>query len=138
MKVSVACLTENQGFTASGGHRLDPPRSLAAFVFVEVFERTDMMDLDLVSHMGCSTCLTDLGQESFFQFRSAVPMPMDSLIDACLDIPFQRNASPGRDQRFFSLAWRRSLEHFVGSTVHDYLPLVCVVDGLNGYPVLCR
>ena len=43
MKVSVACLTENQGFTASGGHRLDPPRFLAAFVFGEVFECTDMV-----------------------------------------------------------------------------------------------
>jgi hypothetical protein len=43
MKVSVACLTENQRFTASGSHRLDPPRFLAAFVFGEVFERTDMV-----------------------------------------------------------------------------------------------
>src|SRR6266699_3883929 len=42
-KVSVACLTENQGFTASGGHRLNPPCFLAAFVFVEVFERTEMV-----------------------------------------------------------------------------------------------
>ena len=129
MKVSVACLTENQGFTASGGHRLDPPRFLAAFVFVEVFERTDMMDLDLVSHMGCSTCLTDLGQESFFQFRSAVPMPMVLVIDRCLDIPFQRNASPGRDQRFLSLAWCSGLEHFVCSVVHDNFRLIFVVNG---------
>jgi hypothetical protein len=51
MQVSVACLTENQGFSAAGGHRLYPPRFLAAFVFGEVFERTDMMDLDLVSHI---------------------------------------------------------------------------------------
>src|SRR5713226_7322510 len=131
MKVYMASPTENQCFPASGSHRLYPPLLLAAFVFVEVFERTDVMDLDLVCHMGDSTCFAYLGQESFFEFRSAVPMPMDFVIDRCLDIPFQRNASPGRDQRFLSLAWCSGLEHFVCSVVHDDFRLIFVVNGFD-------
>ena len=64
----MAGTAKDQRFAMTGSHDLDPTRFLAAFVRVQVFEGTNMMDLDLVCHMGCPTVFAYLGQEPLFEF----------------------------------------------------------------------
>ena len=56
--------TEDQRFSASCRHDFDPERLLAALIFREVFECSDMMHLNAVCEQGCSALLTDLCQQS--------------------------------------------------------------------------
>ena len=48
----MAGAAKDQRFAMTGSHDLDPTRFFLAFVFVQVFEGTNMMDLNVVCHVG--------------------------------------------------------------------------------------
>jgi hypothetical protein len=68
MKVCMASMAEDERFSASGCHHLNPERFLPAFVSVEIFECSDVVHFDFLRKGSCFTDLTDLGEESLFQF----------------------------------------------------------------------
>ena len=49
-------------------HRFDPLRLVSACVFGEVFQSSNVVNFDVI---GCSTVLTGIGQEPFFEFCSS-------------------------------------------------------------------
>ena len=68
MEILVTGPTENQRFSMTGGHDLDPTGLLSAFVSVEIFESANVMHLKSLRQAGCPAMLTDLGQESPLEF----------------------------------------------------------------------
>jgi hypothetical protein len=55
--------TENQRLAMACSHRFDPLSLVAACVFGEVFQSSNVVHFDLVA---CPTLLTGIGQEPFF------------------------------------------------------------------------
>src|SRR5207245_7828813 len=94
--------TQNECFAPAGSHDLYPHRFLATCVFFQVFERPNMVDLDMV----CGTAmLTFLRQQAFFEFRSGVAIQLLWLVlKSGFHVPNQRNTSPGSHQWFFAFA----------------------------------
>src|SRR5947209_6389461 len=107
MEVRMADSAEDQRFPFPGCHDFHPERLLAAFVSVEIFECSNVMHFDGVSLASGSTDLTDLGQESLFEFRSAVPPRWWPVHKGCFDVPCQRDPSPCRYKWLLSFAWHR-------------------------------
>ena len=68
MQIDMARVTKHHRFAMTSCHDLDPTGFLSAFVLVEVFESTYMMNFDVVRHACGPTVFTDLGQEPLFQF----------------------------------------------------------------------
>ena len=68
MQVCMACATQYHGFAMARCHDLDPTGFVPTFVRVQVFESTNMMDLNLIAHMACPAVFTYLGQQPLFEF----------------------------------------------------------------------
>lgn len=64
----MASAAEYHGFAMACCHDLDPTGLVPTFICVQVFESTNMMDLNLVAHMGCPTVFADLSQQPLFEF----------------------------------------------------------------------
>src|SRR2546428_4187745 len=115
---------EDQRFSSTGSHNLNPLRFFSTVVGVEIFECTDMMHLDLI----CTPCrLTDftyLGQEPFFESRSTVPFRLGPVFGVCLNVPCEGYPSPGRYQWFLSLTWDDHLQHLLHFPCHSHCCLV--------------
>ena len=109
----MAGVAKHQRLTASGSHDLHPIRFFAAFILVQVLECSDMMNLDLFGHACCSAHFADLCEKPFFQFRPNAPCEVGSIIGVCLDIPDQRDCTPGCDQWFLFFAWDSDLQDLV-------------------------
>jgi hypothetical protein len=62
----MAGVTEHDGFPTTGCHHLDPTGFVSAFVLVEVFESTYMMNFNLVRHTCGPAVFTNFGQKPFF------------------------------------------------------------------------
>ena len=60
--VHMAAMTEDERFPPACGHDLNPLRLLAACVFLQVFERPDVMNLYFVRHAGYFALFAHLGQ----------------------------------------------------------------------------
>lgn len=60
--------TKDQRLSTSGCHNLDPIRFLSAFILVEIFECANVMHLNALRQAGRPAMLTDLCQESLFEF----------------------------------------------------------------------
>ena len=65
MNVVMTASAEDQRFALARRHDFDPCRFLASLIFLKVFQGPNMMHLDVVTS---PTILTDLGQQSLFQF----------------------------------------------------------------------
>lgn len=124
----MACATEYQGFAVACCHDLDPTRFFTAFVRVQIFESTNMMDLNLICHMGCPAVFAYLGQKSLFEFRSVMPDVRWLVIEGYLDLPLQGDASPGCYQWLLSLAGNGDLQCLVGLAIYFDLGSVFPVD----------
>ena len=64
----MACMAEDQSFPFAGGHDLYPSRLLPACVLFQVFECSDVVNLDSIGHAGCPTLFAHLGKEPLFEF----------------------------------------------------------------------
>ena len=64
----MACMTEDQRFPPAGGHDLYPLRLLSTCVLFQVFECSDVVNLDFIGHAGCPTLFAHLGKEPLFEF----------------------------------------------------------------------
>jgi len=124
----MACATEYHGFAVACCHDLGPTRFFTAFVRIQVFESTKMMDLNLICHMGCPTVFAYLGQKSLFEFRSVMPDVLWLVIEGYLDLPFQGDASPGCYQWLLSLTVNADLQSPVGFSIDFDLGAVLPVD----------
>jgi hypothetical protein len=60
----MACTAEDQGLPVAGCHAHDPWRFVPARILLEVFERSNVMHLDLV---GGPTPFTHLSQKPLFE-----------------------------------------------------------------------
>jgi hypothetical protein len=60
MKSRMAGAAKDQRFATSGSHDLDPIRFFSAFVFVHIFECTNMMDLNAIRPIRGPTVFTYL------------------------------------------------------------------------------
>jgi hypothetical protein len=106
--------TENQGFAFPGCHNVNPSGFVSTGVFLQVFERPDVVHLDLVCKRCCSTLLTYLREEPFFEFGSLAPYLLLGLVlKGCFDIPGKRDAAPGSSEGVFALSWDDHLKALV-------------------------
>ena len=64
----MAGAAEDQRLAMTGSHNLHPPRFFLAFVFVQVFEGTDRVDLKVIGDVGRPTVFTYLSQKPLFEF----------------------------------------------------------------------
>lgn len=94
--------TQDQRFPVASCHDLDPFRFFAPRLFAEVFQRSDVMDLDVV----CGTAIfTQVCQESLLKLRSLSPDLWWLVLEVCLNIPFEGNATPCCYKQFLSFSW---------------------------------
>jgi hypothetical protein len=68
MESHMAGVAKDQRFAASGSHDLDPAGFFSAFVLVQIFESTNMMNLDTICPIRGPTVFTYLSQEPLFEF----------------------------------------------------------------------
>ena len=134
----MAGVAKNQCFPLPGSHDLDPLRLLSTCVFLQVFERPDMMNLDCVGCASGSALFTYLGAQSLFEFGSLPLVLLYLIFYGRVDIPDKWNASPGCYQWFLSFTWHNDLKSFVGFPINIQLCLVFPLDFANGYLVFCR
>ncbi len=64
----MAGMAEDQRFSSAGGHDLYPSRLLPTGVLFQVFECSDVVNLDSIGHAGCPTLFAHLGKEPLFEF----------------------------------------------------------------------
>src|SRR5215207_557808 len=93
----MAGATDDKGLTAACGHPYGPFRVLLPPFGVEVFERPDVVHLDLVA--GAAE-FAGVGQKPLHEFRPAVaPDAGRVVVEDCRGgVPRQRDASPLRYQ----------------------------------------
>src|SRR5215831_9883598 len=111
MQVVVTGTAEDQRFASPSSHDLYPLPLFPTLVSVQILEGSNVMHLDLLRHARCPTDFTYLRQESFFEFRSVVPVRPGPVFGVCLGVPGEWNPSPGCYQWWLSLAWHGDLKH---------------------------
>ncbi len=131
----MASTAEDQGLSTAGRHDLNPLRFLSTCVFFQVFECPNVMDFDPVCHASGPALFTDLGQESFFQFRSTSPSCLRQVLYGRVDIPDEWNASPCGYQRFLSLTRDDDLQSLVRLSLNIQIGLVLSIDFGHRYLV---
>lgn len=62
----MAGMAEDERFPPAGGHDLNPLRFLSTIVLFQVFECSDVVNLDLRGHASGPALFTHLGQELLF------------------------------------------------------------------------
>ena len=68
LNVHVTGMAENKRFPPAGGHDLDPLRLFSTVVLFQVFECSDVVNLNLRGHASGSALFANLGEESLFEF----------------------------------------------------------------------
>lgn len=135
----MAGVAKHQRLAASGCHDLDPLWFFSSIVCVQVFQCSNMMHFHLICKPSGSTDFTCLGEEPFFQFGSPIPGELGSLIRVGLNVPDQRDCSPGSDQWFLSLAWDGYLKYFVFPSIYfDFSSVLFVNLSHRGLVFVCE
>jgi hypothetical protein len=89
LDILVTGSAKDQRFPATGHHELDPSWFLSAWVFFQIFERSDVMHLYGGGLAGGSALLADLCEQSFFQFGPPHRLMRGLVVEGCFDIPLK-------------------------------------------------
>ncbi len=108
MDSGVATPACDQRLAPSCCYDLHPERSLCPSPSLEVLERSNVVDLDVVVR---AATLTGVGQEPLFEFGSGTPDVGGLIVEDRLGLTGERNAAPVGDQWLLSVAaWHRYLQ----------------------------
>ncbi len=128
LDVHVTRSTEDQGLAFPCCHHLYPSGFLSPGILFQVFERQDVVNLDFVGERCCSALLTDLGEQSFFEFGSLAPYLLLGLVlKGCFHIPGERDTAPGGNERVLALSGYDHLKALVLDPIHIQFGAVLVV-----------
>src|SRR6266702_1123208 len=105
-------------------HHLDPRMLFTARVVLVVFQSPYVVYFDVLR---TPTVLTSIHQESLFEFCPSSEYTLWLVVEDCLHVPFQRAASPLRDEGCLSFPFPDDSQHLVGTLVYQDSRLVPVV-----------
>src|SRR5262245_27333665 len=89
LDVQMTCATQDQLFPSASCHARDPRGSVASGKPSQVFERSNVVDLDSVCGSRSAAEFTDLCEEPPFEFCSTCQHLRQTVIEVGLDIPRQ-------------------------------------------------
>jgi hypothetical protein len=108
----VAVVAGDQGLAVARGHLLHPGRDRSAAVPQEVFQVAHGVNLHAVLR---AAQLAGVREQPFEHLRSGVPGSRRPVIEDCIDMPPERDASPSGYQRSLPVPFDPHLQPFAGT-----------------------